>query len=139
MHKIIAAALATLEVKARLHSPVAAEPFQGVLCFQHFTAGDLLIEGAKVVGSAQRKQRGALMQHGGILLAQSPHAPALPGIRELTGRALDHAELCLALEHSFIEHTGWRFLPAEWTPAERQQVKELVQTRYAHDSWNRKR
>ena len=51
--------------------------FTGLLCFQHLTPGDLLLQGAKVVGSAQRRHRGALLQHGGILLAASPHAPEL--------------------------------------------------------------
>src|SRR5467141_2181778 len=97
MHGIVAAALAGLGVTARLCSPTPEPPFAGVLCFQHFTPGDVLIGTAKVVGSAQRRQLGALMQHGGILLAASPHAPVLPGIRELSGRSLSVEETCTAV------------------------------------------
>ncbi len=90
MHGIIGLALAELGVQAKAFSPVCIKegPFTGLLCFQHFTACDLMIQNAKVVGSAQRRQRGALVQHGGILLEQSPFTPALPGIRELSGKEL---------------------------------------------------
>src|SRR5262245_28846184 len=69
MHEIIAAALAEFGIDTRLHVPSRAAVWSGFLCFEHFTAGDLIVNGAKVVGSAQRKQRGAVLQHGGILLA----------------------------------------------------------------------
>src|SRR5205823_294304 len=70
MHTIIAQALSGLGVS----TATVAEEKQAadLLCFQHFTAGDLVVNAAKVVGSAQRKQRGALLQHGAILLATSP-------------------------------------------------------------------
>ena len=59
-----------------------------VLCFLHHTPGDLVIGGSKVAGSAQRKLRGALLQHGSILLRTSEHAPELPGIHDLAGKEL---------------------------------------------------
>ncbi|MEN1678854.1 MAG: lipoate--protein ligase family protein [Planctomycetota bacterium] len=66
--------------------PPADEPF---LCFQRRSEGDLLAVSAgaehKVMGSAQRKRRGAVLQHGGLLLAQSASAPELPGLAELFG------------------------------------------------------
>ena len=69
MHAIIAEALAGLG--AGLET-VAVEAKTGdILCFQHHTPGDLRIGPAKVVGSAQRRQRGALLQHGAVLLAAS--------------------------------------------------------------------
>ena len=60
------------------------------LCFQHQTPGDLLVAGHKVVGSAQRRPHGATMQHGSILLRRSPHAPALPGIADLSETPIDN-------------------------------------------------
>lgn len=37
----------------------------------------------KIVGSAQRRRKGAILQHGSILLTASRHAPEIPGIRDL--------------------------------------------------------
>ena len=50
----------------------AREPF---LCFQRRSPGDVLVGGVKVAGSAQRRCRGAVLQHGSLLLARSPAAP----------------------------------------------------------------
>lgn len=55
------------------------------LCFARGDARDIVIGGRKIVGSAQRRRRGAVLQHGSILLRTSSHAPEFPGIRELTG------------------------------------------------------
>jgi lipoate-protein ligase A len=139
MHRLIAAALARLGVAARPHVPAGDEPFHGFLCFQHFTAGDLLLGPGKVVGSAQRRQRRALLQHGSILLAASPYTPVLPGIRELSGVDLPVADTCAALEQEWARQTGWDLCLAEWTGAERQRIEELVAEKYGRDGWNRKR
>jgi lipoate-protein ligase A len=139
MHAVIAAALAQLGVAARLHAAAQEKAFSGFLCFQHFTPGDLLIGRGKVVGSAQRRQHKALMQHGSILLAASPHAPALPGIRELTGRDLRVADTCAAVAQELERSTGWTLEPADGTGAERRHAADLAATRYGHDAWNRKR
>jgi lipoate-protein ligase A len=139
MHELIAAALARLGVAARPHVPAGDEPFRGFLCFQHFTAGDLLIGPGKVVGSAQRRRHKALIQHGSILLAASPHAPALPGIRELSGHTLRVEDVCTALEHEWARQTGWDLRPADWTASERRRVEELAAHKYGSDEWNRLR
>jgi lipoate-protein ligase A len=139
MHGIISAALSTLGAPASLHAASERSHFSGVLCFQHFASGDLLIGPAKVVGSAQRKQRGALLQHGSILLARSPYAPVLAGIQELTGISLTVAEICAALAREFACRTGWNLVSADWRAQERQRAEELARMKYSHDSWNRKR
>lgn len=138
MHTIIAAALRDLGIAART-TQGQEEPFRGDLCFQHLTTGDLIIGRDKVVGSAQRRHQGALLQHGGILLAASPHAPVLPGIRELTGGSLTAAEVCTALERRLAEDTGWSLVPGTWTPAEQERIADLVARKYGHNAWNGKR
>jgi lipoate-protein ligase A len=139
MHDVIAAALATLGVEANACACTTEPRFTGVLCFKHLTAGDLLLGPSKVVGSAQRRQRGALLQHGAILLAASPHATVLPGIRELTGRALTAEETCAAVAREFDRGTGWDLAPGDWTPDERERTVVLATTKYSQDAWNRKR
>jgi lipoate-protein ligase A len=113
MHHIIRAALAEFGITARTHSDPDIHP-ENPLCFHHFTAGDLLIGNAKVVGSSQRKLRGALLQHGGILLASSIWTPSLPGIRELTGQELRVAEIRAAIERTFEKETGWCLTSTNW-------------------------
>jgi lipoate-protein ligase A len=137
MHEVIAAALGELRVPVRVSA--AEERTSDVLCFQHHTPGDLLSGPAKLVGSAQRKCRGTLLQHGGILLAASPFTPALPGIAECTGLRLDPADLGAALVRQLGCFTGWRVEMTSWTDAERRRTDELVRERYRTPAWNEKR
>jgi lipoate-protein ligase A len=141
MHAIIGRALAGLAVRADPFKPACEEtaPFTGLLCFQHFTACDLMIKNAKVVGSAQRKQRGALVQHGGILLSESPYTPVLPGIRELSGQDLSADKVAWQVANVFETETGWKLEKGDWTVLERERVEVLAREKYGSDAWNRKR
>ena len=137
MHMILQSALADLGVETRL---CATERKLGdVLCFLHQTPGDLLAGENKVVGSAQRKQRGALLQHGGILLARSPHTPDLPGIAETNGHTLSPADLQAPVLTGLREATGWDLLPSAWTDAEQASIAARIRSRYSHPAWNEKR
>lgn len=80
----------------------AAEPF---LCFQRRTDEDLIVSGYKILGSAQRKVRDAVLQHGSLLLKSSPHAPQLPGIAELTS----HLPSIQQLSEILANRLGHRF------------------------------
>jgi lipoate-protein ligase A len=138
MHRVLGAALAEFGISSRLHEPPDAHR-DTPLCFRHLTAGDLLVEGAKVAGSAQRKQRGALMQHGGLILAASPFAPELPGLRELTAHCLGAAETVAAIGGAFAQETGWALTSSDWTDEERERVEGLVREKYATAAWNDRR
>jgi lipoate-protein ligase A len=138
-HQIIAAALDRLGAHAAPYSSEPAPHFTGHLCFKHLTAGDLIAGSNKITGSAQRKQRGALLQHGSILLAQSPYTPMLPGIRELTGKDPKPEEVAQAILEEFANVTAWRPEPSTGSRAELERRQELVAERYANDYWNNKR
>jgi len=139
MHEIIATALATLGVTSQLcEAGIPATP-PNQLCFHHFTAGDLLVNGAKVVGSAQRKQRGALLQHGGILLARSPHTPTLPGLLELTGRPFKAPDVVQAVQSFFAGSTGATLMEQVLSAEEQAVIAELKTKKYESSAWNLKR
>jgi lipoate-protein ligase A len=145
MHRIIADALGQLGV-ANLELAGATHSDQKTLCFQQQTPGDLLCRGVKIVGSAQRKHKRALLQHGAILLVQSRYAPELPGIAELTGLRLTAGPLQAALIEAFQRETGWTLqadftVPEQadfWRRAQRLRLTELVE-KYRSWEWNMKR
>lgn len=62
------------------------EPF---LCFLREAAPDLVVHGHKILGSAQRRRRGSVLQHGSLLLRASEHAPELIGLCDLTPKFPD--------------------------------------------------
>jgi lipoate-protein ligase A len=140
IHTLIAEALAARGISATLFRPAGGEAAcETCLCFRRFTAGDLMVGDAKVVGSAQRKHRGAVMQHGSVLLERSPAAPTLPGIAELSGVRLGVEEAAGLLTEAFARHAYWALIPGDWTDAEGRRTEELAVSRYSQDAWNRKR
>ena len=71
-----------IQVKTRGHNfDRKEEPF---LCFLRTAAPDLVVSGHKILGSAQRRRRGAVLQHGSLLLDASEHVPELHGLLGLT-------------------------------------------------------
>jgi lipoate-protein ligase A len=140
MHRVITAALEDLGLLGKIEL-VGQHPIKhgDVLCFQQHTVGDVLCAGHKIVGSAQRKHRLALLQHGSILLAQSEHAPALPGIRETVGVTLNCEQVQSGIERAFTVQTGWRLEPGVWNEHELQTINELRREKYATAAWNERR
>jgi lipoate-protein ligase A len=68
IHGMLADALRGLGAEATLARPVRTSPLDSGPCFSQAVGGEIMIEGRKVVGSAQVQQGGALLQHGSILL-----------------------------------------------------------------------
>ena len=79
---------------------------QPFLCFQRRAPGDVLVAGEKVAGSAQRRCRGAVLQHGSVLLARSPAAPELLGLKELAAKTIPVEEFHTGMAGSTCGHTS---------------------------------
>lgn len=140
MHRIITIALHRLGVNATGCPTAEKQAVPGtVLCFQQCSPGDVVIGTSKVVGSAQRKHRGALLQHGSILLASSNFTPQLKGVFEHTGHVPPDRDIQQMIVREFSEQTHWTVEQADWTDAERSRIAELTTDKYTQDSWNRKR
>ena len=115
------------------------EPF---LCFQRRSAGDLLAnEGLyKVCGSAQRRRRGALLQHGGVLLAQSQDAPELPGLTDLGAReGLSTDLLAESWGRNLSERLDLEFKDGTLSDDETSLAEQLTKKRFSCRSWIERR
>jgi lipoate-protein ligase A len=103
------------------------EPF---LCFQRRTAGDVVVGDVKIAGSAQRRRRGAVLQHGSVLLRRSPAAPELPGIEEVTRQAISPLDLVHVWKKDLGDCLGARWYPSVISEEESSRAA-LLATRYA--------
>jgi lipoate-protein ligase A len=140
LHHIVQRVLAERGVKS--HAVVCGEEQKlgPVVCFLHQTPGDLLIGGSKVAGSAQRKMRGALLQHGSILLRRSEFAPHLAGICDAPGAPdITPKELANVLKAAFAADTGWALTPDGWTAEELERTAIIRAEKYVNPAWNEKR
>lgn len=90
VHGAIAAVLAERGIPAQRRGDASPGPGDGpdrpLLCFTGRDPEDIVGLGHKLVGSAQRRRGGAVLQHGSVLLARSPDVPELPGICDVAGR-----------------------------------------------------
>jgi lipoate-protein ligase A len=68
IHHMLANALSGLGVAPSLAPPVRTPALDAGACFSQPAGGEIMVEGRKVVGSAQFRQETAFLQHGSILL-----------------------------------------------------------------------
>jgi lipoyl(octanoyl) transferase len=139
IHRVIATVLTDLGVRTQVTAEGVPTFEETCLCFHHITRGDLTIGPAKVVGSAQRRQRGALLQHGAILLDTSPHTPTLPGIGPLTGTEITAEDLRDRLPAVLAQVLGWELAAGDWSEQEQQHILRLAEEKYRSPQWNDRR
>jgi lipoate-protein ligase A len=127
-------------IRARLFEGNATPPERNpFLCFQRRSEGDVLAGEAKIAGSAQRRRRGAVLQHGSILLATSRFAPELPGLNEQTAVEVAASELAPAWAVQLKKWLSMDLEESNLTEAERSRAMTLERGKYVSLGWNGRR
>lgn len=136
--------------EGRAHSRNAA-------CFDVPSDYELTVEGRKLVGSAQTRRLGVILQHGSLLLDvdcaaiyalfkfNSEEVRArlvrdlerrVTSLRAVLGREVTYAETVEALRAGFTEALAVDLVPGELTVAEQEVAVYLRATKYDADEWN---
>ena len=141
VHEALIGCLAARGITAEMNGPLgnqvqAEQPF---LCFQRRAAGDVLIGQDKIAGSAQRRLKGAVLQHGSVLLEGSPHAPELPGIKELTGVSLHPGELADIWARDLGTRSAVTLQESTLTARESEAAEQVAQGKFLENTWTNKR
>ena len=154
--------------ESRPDYPVGAGE-QGPVCFDgparhEITLPQLQPDGAtlarKLIGSAQARRKGCVLQHGALPLwgditrIVDGLRFASPGEREAArvrlqaramtlesglGRRVAFEEAAEAMRSGFEQALNLALLPGELTATEREAVQRLYREKYAHDGWTLKR
>ena len=119
------------------------------LCFAGRESYDILIDGRKIGGNAQRRLKKAVFQHGSIPLMDRV-AIGIGFLRERpSGLDLSVADLAMLgvsipvevlkkrLAAAFAGAIGGTLVPSEMTAAERERAACLISGKYASGNWNR--
>lgn len=151
VHEAIAGALQALGAPARRRgepivpslpetTQTAIRPF---LCFTDRDPADIVILEHKIVGGAQRRRRGAVLQHGSLLLRRSPQVPESPGLADLTplsdrasqwsGIVIDRIVSALGLVSRPIE------IEARFNALDPARIAERARDVYLDPVWTRRR
>ncbi|MCA8985390.1 MAG: hypothetical protein KDA76_16780 [Planctomycetaceae bacterium] len=113
MHRAMIMGLAEQGIETRMREAEQAELNGAFLCFLRGDRHDVILGKHKILGSAQRRRKGAILQHGSLILQASRLAPEVPGIEELTGRAVETTHLM----NFVVAHL--QPLAQDWQPLDR--------------------
>lgn len=142
-------ALALLGVRAAVHRQ-KPPPAAGPVCFETPGEFEIVVDGRKLIGSAQMRGRGALLQHGALPLTGDiaricPFLapPADPDrvrarattLAEVLGREIPWEEAARAVAGGFARALDLRLEPGDLTPWEIEVARQLRREKYCSDEW----
>ncbi len=145
--RVLVQALRSLDVPAVLSQGSPAELSRSHNpCFSFPTPNEIEVNGKKIIGSAQKRDKQALLQHGSIPLTMNyelyaggakfrpePIARSMTTWNDISRR--DPSELITALVQSFRTFIGMDFAPLEFGPEDERQITALTE-KYSSDAWN---
>jgi lipoate-protein ligase A len=138
INRALVAGLRQLGVAAEVAALSARSRFGSVHpCFAEAAEGEVVAGGRKLVGSAQRYEKHAILQHGSILLGNDQPAGAI-SLSELLDEVPAAADIVDVLKDAFASVCGIRLAPAELSRQERERADELI-AHYASDAWTWRR
>jgi len=141
VHGAMIRALADLAVRASIYDRPCQQqrcdrPF---LCFMRRSPNDVIVNGYKALGSAQRKTRKAVLQHGSLLLRASRCAPELPGVTDLTGQAISINEVADRFSRHLQDVLHIQAVSEQLSDRERELAAKIASTRFGSENWTDRR
>ncbi|QDI92925.1 lipoate--protein ligase family protein [Salicibibacter halophilus] len=133
---------------------------RSAVCFDAPSWYEMVVEGRKISGSAQTRQKGVIMQHGVLLIdldteqlfdvflypnervrrrMQKAFADKAVPINDLTNEKLDAGDIRAAFTEGFERGLGIQLSRYELTPAQEKDVQELAKSRYENEEWTYRR
>lgn len=132
----------------------------GPVCFEMPSHYEISVGGRKLIGSAQLRRRGALLQHGALPLvgdlaricdvlhfaSEASRALRKQNLRdraltlaEAAGKPLTWSAAASAIEQGFAGAFDLEIMPDQLSPAESNQVEQLLAERFRNPAWTHKR
>ena len=126
------------------------------VCFEESSAYEIIIDGKKLIGSAQARRKGSVLQHGSLPLSgdltRICQALAFPDesareaamqrllaraatVESVLGRETAWETAAQAFVQAFEAQLGLKLEAGELSESELARAKELVNEKYAHPSW----
>jgi len=148
-----------LDVTVSDEEALSEEQRQEPICFQSPSAYEITVQGKKIVGSAQLRRRGAVLQHGSLPLcgdisricqvlayqSEAARQTAIHRVRMQSATIEDvlHSKVgwesaAQALIESFKRVLGWTFIEENLSSHEEGIVRSLIESRYASQEWTRR-
>ncbi|RIP34246.1 lipoate--protein ligase family protein [Staphylococcus gallinarum] len=129
---------------------------RSAVCFDAPSWYELVVEGRKIAGSAQVRQKGVILQHGSLLQdvdvddlfdmfifkndrlkekMKKAFVDKAIALNDISEKNFTIAEMEIAFEKGFKKGLNVDFKPLTLTEAQQEEVNELIQ-KYKSDEWN---
>lgn len=152
--------LRSLGIDAMMMPHGSTREHASAACFDSPSWYEVVCEGKKIVGSAQVRKVGTILQHGSIPLTFSADRltsvlsfaservrervkatleQKASGICEFMRRRPTHDEVARSLASGLSSVLGIEFLEVALSPSEIEDTRELLRTKYSLTEWNLKR
>ncbi|MDP3266778.1 MAG: lipoate--protein ligase family protein [Sulfuricurvum sp.] len=135
-----------LGYKADFSGENIVDELQSDICLTGNEVYDIVIDGKKMGGNAQRHTRHVLFQHGSIPMGIDepffkPFFRLDPGFEnaatlERLGTSISYKELATLVREIFCETFGVKLVPGSLSESEERQAKELLADKYSQERWN---
>jgi lipoyl(octanoyl) transferase len=133
---------------------------KGPICFDTPAQYEITFGGRKLIGSAQMRRKGGILQHGTLPLsgdvtrivaglawgdgvAQEQARLGLAGqattLQAVSGRLLGRDTAVFFLRQGFMQALNLTLAKSDLTPAEKEHATHLRTSKYGHDEWNKRR
>ena len=149
----LVAGLSLLGLRAAAPAPgprQPSRPARQAACFASTVRHEIAVGGRKLIGSAQRREGGAFLQHGSILLESHEallgrvlrRCPAskrplrMTGLADLLPVRPDPETVAAAIASGCAAAWGVRLLGGDVSPEEARAARGLVESRYRSEEWN---
>jgi lipoate-protein ligase A len=110
----------------RLRGQTPSDTQSPALCFSRTAADDVVHDGHKVIGSAQRRRRGGILQHGSLLLKRSSHAPDFPGLFDLIPSLALPGNFSELMARAIASTLQWTATVTPLSDSEKNGIEQLV-------------
>ncbi len=116
-------------------------------CFSSNEKYDIMINGKKIGGNAQRRLGKAVLQHGSIPLSidrgrvaryfkRAMNGSMFTSLYEIAGREINPEMKIRLLAESFAETTGMRMYQEDLRPEEMAEIESIMNKKYLSPRWN---
>lgn len=110
---------------------LAASGEQTFFCFSRPSKYDIVFEGRKLVGSAQRRKHGIFLHHGSILLGEQ-NLDGSTSANSILGRKVEREELGRYVADGFEKEFSASLIPGELTQQELKLSRQLAMNKRNH-------
>jgi lipoate-protein ligase A len=145
VHSTIVEFLSSLQIAAEIHTGSMGESqnqinaFTPFLCFDRRFRGDVILGGYKILGSAQRRLKKSVLQHGSFLLEKSAYASHLLGVFDLTQDRFSQSQIIDYVANQISNSLNLQAVPGTLSEREQAIARSIMGRQFGNKLWTFRR